>query len=227
MRNGVNLTTSVQLFWPWDHWRPSCGVLRAIRLPRPPTEAAALQPLAVFISGISHWRVPLGRSSIPETWEENWRGWTFPVAYGVRLVGWLQSLRWPYQPVPHGQDHAVSYLELLVNFVIVTGTVPLVEDTANPGKFLSVTDALAHLRHITLRMVVECFRASLKQLGKVLHSAVLPFPEVADVSYMRILQQPRPAPGLFGPTAVARISLGGCAAGIGLGRSSASTAHNL
>ena len=160
---------------------------------------AIQQPLDVFFDGIRTWRIPFpGASSLPETWEENWEGWVLGLNYGSCLLRWVEQLRWPVQPVPPQHDHQVSYLELLLSFVSSMSVVPLIEDSASPGRYLPVTTAHERLRHVTLRMLVETFRASLKRLGLQLGHSLLPFTELSDVVYMRLLQFPAPCPGIAG-----------------------------
>ncbi|CAE7263872.1 unnamed protein product, partial [Symbiodinium sp. CCMP2456] len=155
--------------------------------------------LAVFLERIREWRIPSpGSSSLPDIWEENWVGWTFGPRYGAKLLAWIEQLRWPTAPVEPQHDHHISYFELLLSFVTTMSVVPIVEDSASPGRYLPVTTANHRLRHVTLRMLTECFRASLKRLGSQLDCDLLRFTEVTDITYMRLLHIPAPCPGLSG-----------------------------
>ena len=154
--------------------------------------------LVDFLAGIRQWSVPSGCSSLPDTWEEDWSGWPYGSQYGSKLLEWLGALRWPPLPVEPQMDHQVSYLELLLSFMTYAEYAPWIEDRACPGQFLQITAASSVLRHWSLRMVVECFRATLKQLSTQLHCNLLPFPEAADVAYLRIFHLKSPCPGLTG-----------------------------
>ena len=165
------------------------------------TAAAAASPqtgtLEETLDRIREWRVPVsGHSSFPPSWEENWAGWSFGLAYGRHLVLWLQTLRWHVQPAPPAATWTVSFLEMLLSFCEFSATPPLVENVFQPGSYWDLVTAAKQLQHISLRQLVVCFKAALQRMGQLLRYPVFPCVEVKDVPHLRLFNVVFPSPGL-------------------------------
>ena len=132
----------------------------------------------------------------PAAWEEDWSSWKFGLAYGQKLLAWLQSLIWPMQPVPAAAHWQVTYVELLLHFCVWTSTMPVVENVFSPGNYWSLPAAHAQLQHVNLRMLVTVFRASLMKLPKVVGFPVLPCVDLKQVEYAKVLNLSGQCPGL-------------------------------
>ena len=80
----------------------------------------AEQDVATFLARFSNWQPPSGACRLPDHLEVDWVGWTFGVAFGDKLLDWLQVVKWPDQPVPPEFSGDISYMELLFHFTWFT-----------------------------------------------------------------------------------------------------------
>eukprot|EP00438_Fugacium_kawagutii_P016818 Skav203777 [mRNA] locus=scaffold206:291037:292950:+ [translate_table: standard] len=92
--------------------------------------------------------------------------------YSSLLLHWLQSLKWPSQPDRNEPPVGISWIELLVNFMAVTGrTVPI----SVSGQFLcQEEDAMMDIHAHGISQAAKSFRSSIDHLQTLAGHALLP-----------------------------------------------------
>ena len=122
-------------------------------------EAAAC-PLQVSVNTVHHH------------WPGGWPDW-----YGTALLQWLEDLRWPRDLAAPSRHAGITYVELLVNFVVTTAVLPPVRlATSAQAEWVSLLEPGGILLPAILRELTVQFVASIGQLGKTLGIALWPSP---------------------------------------------------
>ena len=94
---------------------------------------------------------------------------SWPPFFTIPLWKWLQQLRWQTRT---GATPGVTGLELLVDFVIVTGTCPPVHATQN-GRYLNVLDR-NQCQPVTQRAWVQAILECARQLSRLSGICLIP-----------------------------------------------------
>ena len=127
----------------------------------------------------------------------DWVGWTFGVAFGDKLLDWLQEVKWPDQPVPPEFAGDISYMELLFHFTWFTRSPPPVpRHGAAKCDYLPLDQALQELLPCPASTLVNVFRAALKQLGRRYRFQSLPCSEIKNVVHLQCFGVAAPSPGV-------------------------------
>ena len=157
----------------------------------------AEQDVATFLARFSNWQPPSGACRLPDHLEVDWVGWTFGVAFGDKLLDWLQVVKWPDQPVPPEFSGDISYMELLFHFTWFTRSPPPVpRHGAAKCEYLPLDQALRELLPCPTSTLVNVFRAALKQLGRRYRFQPLPCSDIKNVVHLQCFGVAAPSPGV-------------------------------
>ena len=111
-------------------------------------------------------------------------------AHAGRLLCWLKTLKWPKHPEPIQPPYGITWLELLINFLICTQqSVPVnCNTTGGPAKYRYITeDGEWDHTVFSFGAFVPSFRLSIDQLQAMTTVQLIPVKSRIKIKSLRIL----------------------------------------
>ena len=98
----------------------------------------------------------------------------WPPWYTRAIWDWASTLSWPSEPANHGLQ-GVTYLELLVNFVVVSGCLPpKLQGKPGLGTYIDLATGAGRLLPFALKELLVTFLKASRPIKRVIGGSLLP-----------------------------------------------------
>ena len=164
----------------------------------PPQDTPADTSLVAYWQTVAHQHIAPGHLPTPD--EQVIVCSTWGAKFSWALWQWASELKWPSHP-PRDSSHAISWAELFVNFVVVTGHLPSVPfhlpgDTKQPT-YLDHDDPRARMAPSSARTVIHSFVAAVDHLSRLAGLHLLCGPRLSKVTSLQALGERQDRKGLL------------------------------